>query len=200
MWQDKDISKWILENISQKNETIGQIAKYLSNACEMGLLWIIIMIILMIHYYIKNKKVNFYFLIVLIPILSVWIFCEHYLKVVNMRPRPYQEIEAFKVYMNVIDYKYPKGASFPSGHSMVAFASAFVIAKFNKKLAPYAFILALCVAFSRLVLGAHYLSDVLAGSGIGLATGAISCAIADFLNPKIMNKIYKKEKIKHEIR
>ncbi len=201
MLHDKEISQWVLENISNEYEFIGPIAKFISNICEFGLLWLLIMIALMVYYYLKNKKINFYFLIVLVPIFLTWCICEFYLKNVNIRIRPFEAIEEFKQYMDAINYAYPKGYSFPSGHCVVAFGSAYTLAKFNKKYAPYAFVLAILVAFSRLVIGAHYLSDIIAGIGFGLAAGAIGCAIADYLNPKIMSRIYNKEtKTKNEVR
>jgi len=60
--------------------------------------------------------------------------------------------------------------SFPSGHSMVAFAVATVIARRygNHRWVPYtAYGLASLVGFSRLTLNVHYLSDVFMGGAIG---------------------------------
>ncbi len=64
-------------------------------------------------------------------------------------------------------------ASFPSGHTTVAFAAmvslSFVWPKFR-----YIFLsLAALIGFSRIVLGAHYLSDVLAGALLGSFTSYI---------------------------
>jgi membrane-associated phospholipid phosphatase len=71
------------------------------------------------------------------------------------------------------------GYSFPSGHAMVALAVygalAFVIATSVKSrraqvLIPVAAaVLVLAIGFSRLYLGVHYVSDVLAAYGAGLA-------------------------------
>ncbi len=60
--------------------------------------------------------------------------------------------------------------SFPSGHSMVAFAVATIIARQyrNHRWVPYvAYGLASMVGFSRLTLNVHFLSDVFMGSALG---------------------------------
>jgi membrane-associated phospholipid phosphatase len=74
--------------------------------------------------------------------------------------------------------------SFPSGHTMIATVfwgaiAAFVIAKSTNwprriLAAAVAIILIMLVAFSRIYLGAHYLSDVLGAMAEGLAWTALS--------------------------
>lgn len=200
MYQDLAISNWILENISQKSEFIGQIAKILSNINSWGQMWLIIMIALMVYEYIKTKKINFYYLITIIPILIGWCLSDFGIKEWVGRPRPYQEIEGFKTYMDTINYKYPIGNSFPSGHTLIAFASAFVLSNKNKKYIPYAYVLATLIAMSRLILGAHYLSDVIAGMGLGTLLGGLGVLLTNFLSPKINSFVNDKLSKKHETR
>jgi undecaprenyl-diphosphatase len=61
--------------------------------------------------------------------------------------------------------------SFPSGHSTTAFAVALSLGSFYPEILPWLLILAANVAVSRVVVGMHYLSDVLAGSGMGALLG-----------------------------
>jgi membrane-associated phospholipid phosphatase len=65
--------------------------------------------------------------------------------------------------------------SFPSGHTIAAFSVATVMARRygpHHRWAPYvAYGLAATVAFSRLTLSAHFLSDVFAGATFGYTIG-----------------------------
>ena len=61
--------------------------------------------------------------------------------------------------------------SFPSGHALNAFALASVIALGYPLAAPLALFAAANVAASRVVLGLHWLSDVVAGAVVGAGIG-----------------------------
>jgi undecaprenyl-diphosphatase len=65
----------------------------------------------------------------------------------------------------------PDQFSFPSGHTMTAFAVAVPLALFYPNLTVGLFFCALSIATSRILLGMHFLSDVLAGALIGTALG-----------------------------
>ncbi|HTK22005.1 MAG TPA: phosphatase PAP2 family protein [Mucilaginibacter sp.] len=69
-----------------------------------------------------------------------------------------------------------KDPSFPSGHTLVAFATATSLALEYKKwyVTGPAFLWAGSVAYSRMYLGKHYPSDVLAGTALGILSGIIS--------------------------
>lgn len=64
--------------------------------------------------------------------------------------------------------------SFPSGHTSSAFMVAWVVGSHQAGLAPMLFTWATLVALSRVVLGVHYPSDVLAGSAMGLGSGMLA--------------------------
>ncbi len=68
----------------------------------------------------------------------------------------------------------PDQFSFPSGHTITAFAVSLSLAAFYPDLAIGLLFCAVSVAASRILLGMHFLSDVLAGAAIGalLAVGA----------------------------
>jgi undecaprenyl-diphosphatase len=61
--------------------------------------------------------------------------------------------------------------SFPSGHSTTAFAVATSLGCFYPEVMPFLLLLAANVAISRVVVGMHFLTDVLVGSGIGALLG-----------------------------
>lgn len=66
-------------------------------------------------------------------------------------------------------------ASFPSGHTITAFAIAWTLGLFLPKRRIALFSLAVLVALSRVVLGSHYPGDVVAGAAIGIAAAWVTC-------------------------
>jgi len=68
----------------------------------------------------------------------------------------------------------PDQFSFPSGHSITAFAVAVSLGMFYPAFFAILLFYAASVAISRVVLGMHFVSDVLAGSALGAALGYCS--------------------------
>jgi undecaprenyl-diphosphatase len=65
----------------------------------------------------------------------------------------------------------PDQFSFPSGHTMTAFAVTIPLALFYADLTAGLLFCAFSIAVSRILLGMHYLSDVIAGAAIGALIG-----------------------------
>ncbi len=61
--------------------------------------------------------------------------------------------------------------SFPSGHTAAAFVFATLIAAFFPMFAPAAYVLAVLIGLSRIMLGVHYPSDIAAGAALGVLCG-----------------------------
>jgi undecaprenyl-diphosphatase len=61
----------------------------------------------------------------------------------------------------------PDQFSFPSGHTITAFAVALGISAFYPILSPFLIFCAVSIAASRILLGMHFLSDVVVGAIIG---------------------------------
>ncbi|KIX12895.1 phosphoesterase [Dethiosulfatarculus sandiegensis] len=61
--------------------------------------------------------------------------------------------------------------SFPSGHSATSFALAALLGVVFPKARPYLYLLSLLVALGRVVGTAHHVSDVVAGSILGILVG-----------------------------
>jgi undecaprenyl-diphosphatase len=68
----------------------------------------------------------------------------------------------------------PDQFSFPSGHAMSAFAIAIPLSIFYPELQAPLLILSFSIAVSRVVLGMHFVSDVVAGSMLGALLGYAS--------------------------
>ena len=91
------------------------------------------------------------------------------IKSLSQRPRPCQfEPHCWSKVLP------PDKFSFPSGHTMTAFSIALVVSYFYPSLEGPLLFLALSIAVSRVVLGMHFLSDVLAGAVLGVALGCAS--------------------------
>src|SRR5262245_11249263 len=91
------------------------------------------------------------------------------LKHISHRPRPCQ-IEPH-CWSKVLP---PDKFSFPSGHTMTAFSIALVLSYFYRGVEFPLYFMAISIAVSRVVLGMHFLSDVLAGAILGVGLGCAS--------------------------
>jgi undecaprenyl-diphosphatase len=99
------------------------------------------------------------------------------LKAVTDRPRPFETIpDADPLLKGTV------GQSMPSGHAATSFAGAVILAYLLTRAAPFFFLLAAAIAFSRVYVGVHYFSDVLVGALLG-ATVALAYLFALRLLP-----------------
>lgn len=94
------------------------------------------------------------------------------LKSSTLRPRPYQSLPRVEAGSVPLD-----AFSFPSGHTLHAVAFTLVALGYWPWLSPLLLPFALLTAISRVVLGLHYPSDVLAGAAIGGLVAGASIAI-----------------------
>jgi membrane-associated phospholipid phosphatase len=87
------------------------------------------------------------------------------------RPKVYfeQGITGFSPFHPKIDE-----LAFPSGHATTAFAAAVALGYLLPRFRWYFYAVATLVAFSRVLLVKHWLSDVIAGAWLG-AAGAVLC-------------------------
>lgn len=108
------------------------------------------------------------------------------LKYAVNRKRPYEE------YPLIINpYTIENDASFPSGHTSTAFTLATSLTLQYKKwyVAIPLFAWASSVGYSRMYLGEHYPTDVLAGAVIGIGSAYLS----EWLNKKLLPPPHKKD-------
>jgi undecaprenyl-diphosphatase len=83
------------------------------------------------------------------------------------RPRLYDSFGAFHFDMFSIKSSV---LSFPSGHTVTVFATATALAFMVPRAGKVLIAVALLIGVSRIVTGAHYPSDVIAGMALGVAT------------------------------
>ncbi len=87
------------------------------------------------------------------------------------RPRP---CDPYGAPLALVDL--PDPFSFPSGHAAAAFAVAVPISLAHPLVAPVPLALASYVAYTRFALRVHHVSDVIAGTALGIA-GAVAAIL-----------------------
>ena len=103
-------------------------------------------------------------------LLPTVLLVNYLLRLIIARERPFAAIEEF----SALIYHY-YGNSFPSNHAAASFAIAGTLYLINPLAGKVSFILALLVSFSRIYVGVHYPTDVLAGGF--LAVGLLGLTI-----------------------
>ena len=104
--------------------------------------------------------------------LAVGVVClavYKWLKGKTLRPRPFELNREILLGAAPLDQ-----FSFPSGHTLHAFGFSIVMLAYYPMLAWLVVPFTLLVAASRLVLGLHYPTDVLAGAAIGASIASAS--------------------------
>ena len=90
------------------------------------------------------------------------------LRVIIDEQRPYERFDTPSVF-----HKTTKGKSFPSRHTASAFIIAMAFLYVNFWWGMIAMLIALLIELSRIMAGAHYIHDVLAGMAISIVAGWI---------------------------
>ncbi len=130
-----------------------------------GIFWYVLMLSLLVRY--RGEALQ--------PVLhmmfvgTVGLLSYKMIKRGTLRPRPYQAINAIAAGAPTLD-KF----SFPSGHTLHAVGFTLVACSHYPRLAVILVPFTLLTAASRVVLGLHYPSDVLAGAAIGILVAAAS--------------------------
>jgi undecaprenyl-diphosphatase len=114
----------------------------------------------------RSKLLHRQFLMIVVALLMVAAVSQG-LKALIQRDRP------FTTYPDIEKLSSGGDSSFPSGHTMEAFAMAAAISTLfhRKRIIFPVYLWAILVAYSRMALGVHYPSDILAGMLFGSFIG-----------------------------
>lgn len=165
---DGAILLWLQEHF--RMELLDKFFSFYTNLGDAGMLWIVLSLIFLC--FPKTRKAG---ALSLVAMMLCYVGNDLILKNLVERPRPFLSVEGLDPLI-----QHPGSHSFPSGHSCSSFAAAGVWAQTLKgrgaKGAKILFMaMALLMAFSRLYVGVHYPTDVLAGSALGLIGSWLVC-------------------------
>ena len=169
---DASILLWIQANLRGALDGFFIVVTHLGDA---GILWIILTIIMMCVRKTRRTGVTCAISMIL-GMIAVNLILKNWIA----RIRPYELIEGLTLMIEKqVDY------SFPSGHAANSFACAWVMLRtMKKRWGVPALLLAALIAFSRLYVGVHYPSDILAGILIGIAAAEAAIVIVRGLRRK----------------
>lgn len=156
MSTEAQILLWIQENVRQP--WLNPIVIFITQLANKGWFWAVtIFIFLCIK---KTRKIAVY---AIVSVLITYLIGNLCLKNLVARIRPYDMYSALHPLVpHLHDY------SFPSGHTSISFCVAMIYYYcFPKKIGIPFVIIAVLIALSRLYVGVHYPTDVLAGFILG---------------------------------
>ena len=158
---------------------LNVIMVFFTTIANAGAVWLVLGAAMLIW-----KKYRLRGLTVLICIAVYTVIGTLILKNLIGRPRPFIAMPDLLVLVHK-----SSGFSFPSGHSGASFAAAYAIARgFGVHGAAPAYIAAAVIAMSRVYVGVHYPSDIIAGAVIGTISAAFAYAITTRIAERVKAK------------
>ena len=144
---------------SVRNPILDNLMIFITSLGNGGLIWIAATIALLIPK--KTRKAG---IMSAVALLGSLIINNNIVKNIVQRPRPFVTFTDLQIIIPT-----PSEFSFPSGHTSSSFAAAAVFYRhLPKKLGIPSVILAGLIGFSRLYVGVHYPTDVIAGVLMGI--------------------------------
>ena len=172
---DGSILLWIQEFV--RNDLLDAFFSFYTRLSDHGELWIGLCIIALCSR--KTRKAG---ALGLVALLLGHVVTSEILKNLIQRPRPFFDVAGLATVIEP-----PDSTSFPSGHSCASFAAAgTLIAVLHRKHdwpkwgSVVLAVMAALMALSRIYVGVHYPTDIIAGSLVGLLCSAV---VVRYLGP-----------------
>lgn len=170
------IGNWdiaVMQHIAQhfRNDGLTAFLSVYTRLGNMGVCWVVIGVALL--FFSRTRKWGAFLLAALLFGTCIG---EFGIKLLVRRPRPFLEYAEFAALIPE-----PHGWSFPSGHTLSAFAAATVLWKMRWQAGVLGMFGAVLMGFSRVYLCVHYPSDVIAGALCGIAVGFLTVLIGQKL-------------------
>lgn len=163
---DGNILLWIQEHV--RNDALTPVMKFITHLGDAGWIWIALTIM-----FLLVKKMRSTGVLMTCSLVGSLIVNNLILKNLVARTRPYEAVDGLQ---RIIEAQ--RDLSFPSGHTGSSFAAAVVIfLTCPRKIGGPALILAFLIMFSRLYVGVHYPTDVLAGMITGTVIAVLVCRV-----------------------
>ena len=155
---------------------LDKIMVFITSLGNGGMIWIAATILLLIPK--KTRKVG---IMSGVALLGSLIINNHIIKNIVQRPRPFVTFTDLQILIPT-----PSEFSFPSGHTASSFAAAGVFySNLPKKFGVPAVILAGLIGLSRLYVGVHYPTDVIAGIIMGVLLSFMAEQLVKFVSKKL---------------
>ena len=166
----------LLLQASVRNPILDNIMIFITSLGNGGMIWIAATIVLLIPK--KTRKAG---IMSAVALLGSLIINNNIVKNIVQRPRPFVTFTDLQIIIPT-----PSEFSFPSGHTSSSFAAAAVFYRhLPKKLGLPAVILAGLIGFSRLYVGVHYPTDVIAGVLMGILLSYLAEFLVNLFSKKL---------------
>lgn len=184
---DSSILLWIQDNV--RADFASPVVKVITHLGDKGIFWIVVALALLA--FRKTRRLG---VLCAVSMVIGLVITNVILKNWVARIRPYELIQNLELIVGKeTDF------SFPSGHTTNSLACAWVLfRRAPKKWGVAALVLAILISLSRLYVGVHYPTDVLAGAVIGIGSACLSLWLVPKLEKKfpIVKRFYGPKKPK----
>lgn len=161
-----------LANAVYTTPALDRVMPALSLSGSLGAIWLGILGALAVF----GKKTGRRIALIGLGALAIGFFASEIIKEITLRPRPFLSLEEVRLLVAA-----PSSYAFPSGHTTSSFAVAsglFLGAQRLMGRVPVwawgSVALAAAISYSRLYVGVHWPTDVLAGIALGIASGWVA--------------------------